>query len=79
VKNLGVATRLFINGRQIGSDSTYVDYFASPEEAVADTRSFYKAEGYKIDSIELETLPRWPGTEPVPTVTVRLLKQQSVG
>lgn len=75
-QTVGVATRLFINGQQIGGDSTYMDYHPSTEDAVADTRAFYEAEGYKIDNLEIENLPRWPGTEPVPTVIVRLRKDQ---
>ncbi len=74
VKNekVGIATRLFINGQQIGSDSTFMDYYENAEDALADTRAFYEAEGYTVDSLEFALLPRWPGTESVPTVTVRL-------
>jgi hypothetical protein len=71
---VGVATRLFINGVQIGSDSTYMDYFPSAEDAVADARAFYESEGYKIEGLELRDLPRWPDTEPVATVIVRVQK-----
>ena len=71
---VGVATRLFINGQQIGSDSHYMDYYPSVDMAVSDTRAFFEGDGYQIDSIELEQLPRWSGTEPVPTLVVRLHK-----
>jgi hypothetical protein len=40
-KRIGVATRLFIDGRQIGSDSHYMDYYADLKEAVDYTRTFY--------------------------------------
>jgi hypothetical protein len=70
-EKVGVATRLFINGHQIGSDSTYMDYYPSVDLAVADTRTFYEGEGYKIHSLELENLPCWPDTDLVPTVVVR--------
>jgi hypothetical protein len=71
-KRIGVATRLFIDGRQVGSDSHYMDYYADLKEAVADTRTFYVQEGYKVEAIEVDQLPRWPNTEPVPTLVVRL-------
>jgi len=71
---LGVATRLLIDGRQIGDNATFMDYYASTEDAVADTLIFYEAEGYTVDSLEFDSLPRWPGTEPVPTVIARLRK-----
>jgi hypothetical protein len=71
-KKIGVATRLFIDGRQIGSDSHYMDYYADLNAAVADTRTFYAGEGYEVAAIEIEQLPRWPNTEPVPTLVVRL-------
>jgi hypothetical protein len=72
-ERIGVATRLFINGQQIGGDSTYMDYHQNIEEAVADTRVFYEGEGYAIESIEVQQLPRWPGTEAVLTLLVRLV------
>ena len=71
-KKIGVATRLFIDGRQIGSDSHYMDYYADMNEAVDDTRTFYGQEGYEVEAIEVDQLPRWPNTEPVPTLVVRL-------
>ena len=74
-EKVGVATRLFINGLQIGSDSTYMDYYPNIELAISDTRAFYENEGYEIDSLEFEQVPRWPGTEPVPTVILRLRRK----
>jgi hypothetical protein len=54
------------------ADSTYMDYYDSAEDAIADTRAFYEAEGYAVESVELRNLPRWPDNEPVPTMIVRL-------
>lgn len=48
MKNLGVATRLFINGKQIGSDGTHMDYYPSTDDAVADTQLFYEAEATRL-------------------------------
>ena len=73
-KKIGVATRLFIDGRQIGSDSHYMDYYPNIEVAVSDSRAFFEGDGYHVDSIEVDQLPRWPGTDPVPTLLVRLHK-----
>jgi len=74
IQKTGVATRLFINGLQIGSDSTYMDYYPTIEEAESDTRRFFEQDGYRVESIEIENLPRWESTAPVPTLVVRLLK-----
>lgn len=70
-ERIGVATRLFINERQVGDDSMFMDYYKNIEDAVTDTRCFYGT-AYEIESIEVKQLPRWHGTESVPTLLVRL-------
>jgi hypothetical protein len=72
---VGIATRLFISGQQIGSGSTYMDFYASTDDGIADTRAFYEGQGYTIDSLEFGSLPRWSGAERVRPVTVRLQKK----
>jgi hypothetical protein len=69
---IGFPTRVFVDGRQIGTDSTYMDYYPDLATAIAETRSFYLGEGYSVDSIAVEMLSRWPVTPPMPTLVVRL-------
>jgi hypothetical protein len=67
-KKIGVPTRLFIKGIQVG---TFMDYYADLNEAVADTKTFFAQEGYQEVEVEIDQLPRWPGTDPIPTLVVR--------
>ena len=73
-EKIGIATRLYINGKQIGSDSDYMDYYPSTEVAISDTRATFEEKGYQVQSISVEDLPRWANTQAVPTLVVRLVK-----
>ena len=41
--------RLFINGRQCGNNQTFIDWYADGDAAIADARSYFTGEGYRVD------------------------------
>lgn len=43
---------LFINGTQVGDNSTFADWYADDAAAVEDARVFFTSEGYEIESIK---------------------------
>ena len=47
-------TWLFINGRQVGDNLTFADWYADDATAMEDARSYFTAEGYAVDSIQAE-------------------------
>jgi hypothetical protein len=65
------ATRLFIDGVQVGDNATFMDSAASLEAAQADTRETFEKDG-KTVSIEVTELPQWPSTPPVLTFIVNV-------
>ena len=67
-----VSDPILIGDPRENINSFYMDYYANLTEAVADTRTFYAKEGYEVEAVEVDQLPRWPNTEPVPTLVVRL-------
>jgi hypothetical protein len=71
---IGVPMRLFIGGQKVGGDSTFMDFYPDLATAIAETKAFYEADGFDVDGIEIQPLPRWEGTEPEPTLVVHLTK-----
>ena len=68
---------LFINGSQVGDNSTFADWYANDAAAVTDTRSFFIAEGYAVESIHAEEREIRAASPPAPALvgmvlTVRL-------
>jgi hypothetical protein len=47
-------TWLFINGRQVGDNHTFADWYADDAAAIEDARSYFTAEGYAVESIQAE-------------------------
>ena len=47
-------TWLFINGRQVGDNHTFADWYVDDAAAIADARSYFTAEGYAVESIQAE-------------------------
>ena len=45
---------LFINGSQVGDNSTLADWYADDAAAIEDARSYFTAEGYAVESIHAE-------------------------
>ena len=43
--------RLLINGRQCGDNQTFIDWYADDEAAIADARSYFSAQGYRVDEV----------------------------
>jgi len=58
-KKVGVATRLFIDGRQIGSNADYMDYYPSTDVAIADRR-FTRPKDTKLTALSSRTCPDGP-------------------
>ena len=45
---------LFINGSLVGDNATFADWYANDAAALEDTRAYFTAEGYAIESIHAE-------------------------
>jgi hypothetical protein len=69
-EKIAIASRLFINGCQVGTNNAFMDYFASIKAAVAYSRAYFEAEGYTVESITIKRLPRWEHTDLVPTMVI---------
>ena len=44
---------LFINGTQVGDNSTFADWYADDAAAFEDARAFFASEGYVVESVEV--------------------------
>ncbi len=44
-------TLLFINGAQVGDNATFADWYADDVAAIDDARSYFTAEGYRVESV----------------------------
>jgi hypothetical protein len=49
---------LFVNGRQVGDDSTFGEWAESDEQLKAEQTEYFEGEGYTVESIEI-THPHW--------------------
>lgn len=65
------ATRLFLDGAQVGTNASFSDVHENVDAAIKDTESWIAEEGWKNATIESANLPQWEGTEPIPTLIVR--------
>ena len=53
---------LFINGKQVGDNHTFADWYEDDAAAIADAREYFTGEGYEIESITAEEREVWPVT-----------------
>jgi hypothetical protein len=77
---LQVATRLFIEGQQVGRDGDFVDYYPTVQDGVEDTKRYFEGQGYAIESIDVEELKRFATcAETIPTIVVKLKRLAAAG
>ena len=73
---LQVATRLFIEGLQIGHDGDFIDYYPTVQDGVEDTRRYFEGQGYAVESIGVEELKRFEScADTIPAIVVNLKKR----
>jgi hypothetical protein len=73
---LQVATRLFIEGLQIGHDGDFVDYYPTVQDGVEDTKRYFEGQGYTVESIGVEELKRFETcVDAIPTIVVKLKRR----
>lgn len=73
---LQVATRLFIEGLQVGRDGDFVDYYPTVQDGVEDTKRYFEGQGYTVESIGVEELKRFEScADTIPTLVVKLKRR----
>jgi hypothetical protein len=64
---------LFINGRQCGDNQTFIDWHADDESAIADARSYFTSQGYRVDEVTASFGEVRPANRFVPALHGRIL------
>ena len=64
---------LFINDRQCGDNQTFIDWYADDDAAIADARSYFTGEGYRVHEVTASFGEVRPANRFVPALHGRIL------
>jgi hypothetical protein len=67
------SVRVFVNGKQLGDNATFAEWYASEDAAIADQRAYFESQGYNV-TISIQDLPQWDGTPAMRTLIVELTR-----